>query len=80
MGISERFALNPTTSPGALVCPIPLDRNVLYVFVSEDAHDRTLALTDKPTGVHIPLALPAERAAMAIVDGTKRRVVATYGF
>jgi hypothetical protein len=56
VGISERFALNPTTSPGALVCPIPLDRNVLYVFVSEDAHDRTLALTDKPTGVHIPLA------------------------
>jgi len=80
VGISERFALNPTPSPGVLVCPIPLGRNVLYVFVSEDAHDRTLALTDKPTGVHIPLALPAERAAMAIVDGTKRRVVATYGF
>ena len=80
MGIAERFELHKATSSGVLVCPIPLGHHVLYIFVSEDAHDRALDLTDKPTGVRLTLTLPAERAALAIVDGSTRRVAATYGF
>lgn len=80
VGISPRFELPKNASPAILVAPIPLGRDVLYIIVSEDAHDRPLDLADKPTGVRMTFTLPAERAALAIVDGSKRKLVATYGF
>lgn len=80
VGVASRFELQADVAPGVLVCPIPLGDNVLYIVVSEHARDAKVDLVDKPTGVRIKLTLPSERAALALVDGRARKVVARYGF
>jgi hypothetical protein len=80
VGIAARFELHTDVPASVLVCPVPLGRNVLYVLVSEDARDTKLDLVDKPTGVRLKLELGSEHAAMALIDGTARRLVARYGF
>jgi hypothetical protein len=80
LGIASRFEWPSDAPSGVLVCPIPLGANVLYIFASEQARDTKLDLIDKPTGVRIKLTLASEHAALALVDGNARKIVARYGF
>jgi hypothetical protein len=80
VGIAPRFTLRAGISPGVLVADLPLGKNTLYVFVSEDARTQKIDLVDAPTGVRLAFDLPAERAALAIIDGTKKAVADKYGF
>jgi hypothetical protein len=80
VGVSTRFELRTTTSPGVFIAALPLGRNALYILVSEDARAQKIDLVDIPTGVSIAVDLPAERAALAIIDEQRKAVVAKYGF
>jgi hypothetical protein len=80
LGLRERFELLADLPSGVLVCPIPLGDNVLYVFASDHARDAKIDLTDRPTGARIKLVLPSEHAALALIDGHQRALVAHYGF
>ena len=80
VGVVERFDLFTEVPAGVLVCPIPLGRDVLYVLVSEDSRTTKIDLTDKPTGVRFKLELGSGRAALALIAGSARKIVARYGF
>jgi hypothetical protein len=80
VGVKERFELLSDVPAGVLVCPVPLERDVLYVLVSEEARSAKIELRDKPTGVRLELVLQSERAALALIDGGQRKLTARYGF
>jgi hypothetical protein len=81
IGLESRFELRgPNLPPGVLVGAVPLGDHVLYVFASDHARDARIDLTDKPTGARLTLTLASEHAALAIVDGRRRTIVARYGF
>ena len=67
-------------SPGIMVYPIVLEDSILYVMASDDATPSDIDLTDKETGVHITLKLPAEHAALALIGKKEKVVIAKYGF
>jgi hypothetical protein len=53
---------------------------VLYVLVSDSAHDATINLRDQSSGVSLAFSLPAEHAAIAVISKKEKKVVARYGF
>jgi len=65
---------------GVLVYPIHLQNAVLYVFESESSQDAAISIKDAPSGVDLRFNLPAQRAALAVVDQTTKQIVAKYGF
>jgi hypothetical protein len=79
-GVKEPFELLSEVPAGVLVCPVSLERDVLYVLVSEAAHSAELDLRDKPTGARLKVVLRGEHAALALIDGAQRKLTARYGF
>lgn len=67
-------------SPGVMIYPIVLEDSILYTMVSDDASAADIDLTDKTTGVHLTLKLPAEHAALALIGKKEKAVIAKYGF
>jgi hypothetical protein len=65
-------------SPGVMVYPIVLEDSILYVMVSDDALPTDIDLTDKITGVHIALKLPAQRAALVLIGKKEKAVIGSY--
>jgi len=65
---------------GILIYPIYLQNAVLYVFESESNQDASVAIKDPASGVELRFNLPAQRAALAIVDESTKQVVAKFGF
>jgi hypothetical protein len=80
LGIKPNFDLKQPLSSGVLVYPTVLKGAVLYVVVSDAAHDSQVDLRDSTTGVRLTLKLPAQRAAMALINRDKKEIVAKYGF
>jgi hypothetical protein len=66
--------------PGIMAYSLPVDDSVLYIFVSDSAHDSAISLRDKATGVPLHFTLPAEHAAMALIGRKEKNVIAKYGF
>jgi len=66
--------------PDTLVCPIELRDAVLYIFESEFAEDQDINIHDEATGVETRFRLPAQRAALALIDKHTKQIVAKYGF
>ncbi|HTQ97196.1 MAG TPA: beta-galactosidase [Candidatus Acidoferrum sp.] len=82
--IFERIGLKPAPDSrmpgkGYLVFPIDLENAVLYVFESEMSGDAPVDLVDPTTGAKLQFELPAQRAALAIIDKKTKQVVAKYG-
>jgi hypothetical protein len=80
LNITPMFTAQSPIPPGVLVYPTILADSVLYIFVSDSADDAAIRLRDQATGVAIAFTLPAEHAAIAIVDRKEKRIVAKYGF
>ncbi len=53
---------------------------MLYVIVSDSAHDMAISLRDQATGVSLAFTLPAEHVAIAVVGKKEKKLVAKYGF
>jgi hypothetical protein len=66
--------------PGTLIYRIDLQDSLLYVFESEFDHDTSFKLTDEATSAELSLRLPAQHAALAVIDKHTKKVVAKYGF
>jgi Beta-galactosidase len=62
-----------------LVYSIELEDAVLYVLESESDQDADLDLHDYTTSSDLKLQLPAQHAALAIIDKHSKRIVAKYG-
>ena len=80
LNISPMFSMQSPLPPGVLVFPTVLADSVLYVFVSDSAHDAAINLRDQATGVPLAFSLPAEHAAIAVIGKKEKKIVAKYGF
>jgi hypothetical protein len=63
-----------------LVYPTDLQDAVLYIFESESDQGAEISLKDNITGTKIEFQLPAQRAALAVIDKKSKQIVAKYGF
>jgi hypothetical protein len=80
LNLGPTFTLRSPLPPGLLVFPTVLADSVLYVFVSDSANDTAVSLSDQITGAALTFTLPAQHAALAVIDKKQKRVVAKYGF
>jgi hypothetical protein len=48
--------------------------------ISDDASAQDLEFTDRATGVHVALGLPAQHAALALIGKKEKAIIANYGF
>jgi len=63
-----------------LAYPIELENTFLYIFVSEEAElSSHIDLRDDISGIQLDLTLPAQRAALALIDKHTKQIVAKYG-
>jgi hypothetical protein len=79
VGLEPVFDLGVPLSPGVLVQATPLADAVFYVFASDDAESARIDLKDRATGAKVSFTLPAQHAAMALIDRKTAEVVATVG-
>ncbi len=79
-GVKPAYALAGAVPPGVLIYATQLQDAVFYVMASDSAEDAAIDLRDEKTGARINLRLPAQRAAMALIDLKTKNVVAKYGF
>ena len=80
LNVTPMFSMQSPLPPGVLVFPAVLADSLLYVFVSDSAHDAAISLRDQATGVPLTFSLPAEHAAIAVVGKKERKIIAKYGF
>ena len=80
LDIKAPFQTTSALPAGVLVYPTELRDSVLYVIVSEDAHDIDLDLRDKVTGGAIKFRLPAQHAALVLLRKSDGNIQAKYGF
>ncbi len=78
--VEAAFELLTPLTPGVLVYPIVLEDVVMYILISDDAEDAKIDLRDKQTGAKLTLPLAAQHAAIAVIDKSKKSIVAKYGF
>jgi hypothetical protein len=80
LNITPMFIQQSPLAPGVLVFPTILADSVLYVMISDSAHDAAINLRDQETGTPITLSLRAEHAAIAVLSKKGKKIVARYGF
>ena len=80
LGISSPFDLKSPLSPGVLIYPVALEDATLYIMTSETPEDSDIDLTDRRSGGHLALHLPAQHAALALIRKADGTVEAKYGF
>jgi hypothetical protein len=80
IGIPQPFTLANDAAIGILLFPIELKDAVLYILESETAQDSDLKWKDGATGANLTVHLPAQRAALLVVEKASKKVVAQYGF
>jgi len=79
LGLHMPFSPDPY-HPGILVYPIELKEALIYVFESEYSEDIDIDLRDGTTDAELKFRLPAQRAALALIDKHTKQIVAKYGF
>jgi Beta-galactosidase len=65
---------------GVLLYPIHLQNATLYILESESDHDAYITVKDPLSAINLPIHLPAQRAALFLIDQKAKQVVAKYGF
>ncbi len=84
--VLERAAIPPSyeggmlAGDGVLLYPIHLQNATLYILESESDHDAYITIKDVPSGLELPIRLPAQRAALFLIDQKTKQVAAKYGF
>jgi hypothetical protein len=66
--------------PGTLIYSIELQDAILYIFESEFSQDQDINLRDEVTGAELKFPLPAQHAALALIDKKTKKIAARYGF
>jgi hypothetical protein len=79
-GIPWSFTGHFAAGLNVLANATDLQDAVLYVFENESVNDAALNLKDAATGVELSLTVPADRAALVIIDKRTKQIVAKYGF
>lgn len=79
-GVQPGFELVANPGPGVLVYAVPMQNATLYLLESESALEARIDLKDSRSGAPLRLSLPAEHAALALVDAKDGRILAHYGF
>ena len=78
--IQSPFTLDTDIPDGVLIHPIELQDAVLCILESEYDRNVSISLHDTLTGVDLKLSLPAQHAALAVIDKKTKKIVARYGF
>jgi len=78
--LKATFVTRVPLPAGILIFPIELQDAVLLVIESESDQNADLNIADALTGAQLKLQLPAQRAALAIIDKHTKQIVAKYGF
>jgi hypothetical protein len=79
-GIPWSFTGHFAAGLNVLANATDLQDAVLYVFENESVNDAVLSLKDAATTVELKFTLPADRAALAVIDKRTKQIVAKYGF
>jgi len=66
--------------PGTLIYPTELQDAILYIFESEFSKDQDINFHDDVTGAEVKFHLPAQHAALALINKHSKQIVAKYGF
>jgi hypothetical protein len=80
LGLSSPYSFPDKLPDGILIYPTDLEDAVLYILESESDRDCDITLHDALTGTDLKLQLPAQHAALALIDKQTRQLVAKYGF
>jgi hypothetical protein len=83
LSIQPPFTPSQPIQQGVLAYSIELETSVLYVFESEFGPENGLIaiqLNDGITGAPLEIRLPAQHAALAVIDKKTKQIVAKYGF
>jgi hypothetical protein len=73
---NPRYEVRPAT----LIYPTELQDAMLYIFESEFSQDQDINFHDDVTGAEVKFRLPAQHAALALIDKHTKQIVAKYGF
>jgi hypothetical protein len=80
LGLRPAYDLQDPVSPGVLIHATELHDAVLYTMLSDSAELARIDLTDRATGAHLVLDLPAQHAALALISKSDQSVIARFGF
>lgn len=80
LAINEQFFTTASAPPGTLIYPIELQDSVLYILESESDQTADMNLRDVMTGAELKFRLPAQHAALVLIDKKTKQIVAKYGF
>jgi hypothetical protein len=80
LNIAPMFSVQSPLPSGVLVFPTRLEDSVLYVLVSDSAHDAAISFRDHSTGTQVSLSLRSQHAAIALVGKKEKKILAKYGF
>jgi len=75
-GVQEVYETS-CQDPGILICPTRLPEATLYVLTSEIPTPGACAFRDLASGARVPVALPAGRAALLLIDA-QGKIAARY--
>jgi len=78
--IKPAFELQSPPAPGVLIYSTEFQDSVLYILESENVKDTPIDLRDGFIGARLTLTLPAQHAALALIDKQGKNVIARYGF
>ena len=80
LGLQLQFTAISSFHAGLFVYPIDLQGAILYVLANESDGGPEISLRDTVTGAELKLILPAQHAALALIDKHTKQIVAKYGF
>jgi hypothetical protein len=63
-----------------LIYPVEFPGAVLYILESETDRDADFSFHDPISGRELSIHLPAQHAALALIDKHTKQIVAKYGF
>ncbi len=79
--ILDRLSFHVGLQPfSTLIYPLELPDAVLYILESETDRDADISFHDPISGAELSLHLPAQHAALALIDKHTKQIVAKYGF
>lgn len=79
-GIPWSFTGHFVAGLNVLANATDLQDAVLYVFENESVNEALVNFKDVATAVELKFTLPANRAALTVIDKKKKQIVAKYGF
>jgi hypothetical protein len=80
VGVRPPFFIHIAGVVGVVMYPIELQDAVLYILESEADYSNAINFRDEISGAELMIRVPAQRAALALIDKKTKQIVARYGF